>query len=212
MILVKICGITRVEDALEAVRWGADAIGLVLAPDSPRRVSIDRARRIRQEVAGRIACVGIFQDQPAADVRRLAGDLDLDYLQFHGTESPEYCREFGDRGYKAFWLRPELTRAIVAGYGNPCFLLDGVISSWDSSFPGRDEEIDWDRIRELGESREMILAGGLNPDNVADAVRKVRPYGVDVSRGVEARPGKKDPRLIRSFLDRVRNCDIGGGK
>lgn len=214
MIQVKICGITRSADALDAVSAGADAIGLVFAPESPRSVSVERAGEIVAAVQGRISSVGVFRDQPPEGVRAVIDRVPLDYLQFHGSESPGYCRAFpAGKWYKAFWLRPELGAEEIRGYGERCFLLDGLLTTEDRGSAGRSNEpseISWDRVRGWAGQGRMILAGGLNPANVGEVVRRIRPYGVDVSRGVEREPGIKDAVMVSRFVQRVREAETGG--
>lgn len=214
MIQVKICGITRTSDAIDAVSAGAGAIGLVFAPESPRRVSVARAGEIVAAVRGKISCVGVFRDQAAATVQAIIDRVELDYLQFHGSESPGYCRAFpAGKWYKAFWLRPELHAEAIREYGERCFLLDGLLAAENRGSAGRQDVpagISWDRAREWAGQGRMILAGGLNPDNVGEVVRRVRPYGVDVSRGVEKEPGIKDTEMISRFVRQVREADMGG--
>ena len=204
MTFVKICGITCPDDARHAADCGADAIGLVFAAGSPRRVDPAAAAAITTAVHGRTACVGVFRDHPADEVDAIRQQVQLDYLQFHGDESPEFCRQFAaGTWYKAFWWRDDLDPGAVAAYGESCFLLDGALG--DRPVPDR-----WPALRDWARRGRLVVAGGLDPDNVGAVVREVAPYGVDVSRGVELRPGVKDAGRVERFVRRVRQAERGG--
>jgi phosphoribosylanthranilate isomerase len=196
-IRVKICGITRGEDALAAAAAGADAVGLVFA-DSPRQVDTDRAHRIVALLPPFIKVVGLFVNAPAARVREVLGQVPLDLLQFHGAESPEDCRQYGRPYIKAIRMAPGVDVAAEAGrYPEACGIL---LDAYDpQAAGGTGASFDWTRVpRDLG--RPLILAGGLTPENVAQAVRQVRPYAVDVSSGVESSKGIKDAARIAAFI------------
>ena len=197
---VKICGITRVEDGLAAAAAGADAIGLVFA-DSPRRMTIEQARRIVAELPPFIKVVGLFVDAPDAQVAEILGQVPLDLLQFHGRETPEACRRHGRPYMKAIAMRPGLDVAAEARrYPDAAGVL------LDTHHPqlagGSGQAFDWTRVpADIG--RPVILAGGLTPENVAAAVRAVRPFAVDVSSGVEQEKGIKDAAKIAAFIRNV---------
>lgn len=201
---VKICGITRIEDAEAAARAGADAIGLVFDPASPRCVDLEQARAIAQAVPPFVTVVGLFVDAAPERVREVLNWVGLDLLQFHGTESPEQCRQYARRYIKAIRMRPEVdllgeARRYADAAG---ILLDSFVPGVSG---GSGRTFDWTRVpRDLG--RPLILAGGLAPHNVAEAIRRVRPYAVDVSSGVERSPGVKDPDKIAAFLEAVRDA------
>lgn len=201
---VKICGITRIEDAEAAARAGADAIGLVFDPASPRCVDLERARAIAQAVPPFVTVVGLFVDAAPERVREVLNWVGLDLLQFHGTESPEQCRQYARRYIKAIRMRPEVdllgeARRYADAAG---ILLDSFVPGVSG---GSGRTFDWTRVpRDFG--RPLILAGGLAPHNVAEAIRRVRPYAVDVSSGVERSPGVKDPDKIAAFLEAVRDA------
>jgi phosphoribosylanthranilate isomerase len=198
---VKICGVTRVEDALAAARVGADAIGLVFVDKSPRHVSLDLAAAICREMPPFVSTVGLFVDVDAAQVRAVLGRVPLDLLQFHGAEAPEFCRQFHRPYIKAIAMREDADlHAAARTYPDAAgLLLDAHVADVAG---GSGRTFDWSRVpHDLG--RPVIVAGGLTPQNVAHAVRQVRPYAVDVSSGVEQKPGIKDARKIAAFIDAV---------
>ncbi|MFN3593156.1 MAG: phosphoribosylanthranilate isomerase [Thiobacillaceae bacterium] len=203
---VKICGITRVEDGLAAAHAGADAIGLVFAPASPRRVTLAQAMGIARALPPFVSTVALFVNAETAEVEAVLEGLRPDLLQFHGDETPEYCTSFGVPYIKAVRVRPGLDLLqFEAAYGTARGLL------LDAYHPqrhgGTGERFDWNLIPE-GFSKPVILAGGLTPDNVAQAVRQVRPWAVDVSSGVEASPGIKDAAAIGRFIQEVRDAAL----
>ena len=195
---VKICGITRPEDALAAAAAGADAIGLVFADASPRRVDPGRARAIIAGLPPFIKVVGLFVDAPAEHVGTVLGAMPLDLIQFHGRETPEFCRSFGRPYLKAVRMSVDVDLPAEAGrYADAAGLL---LDSFHPQLAGGTGEIfDWARVpRDLG--RPLILAGGLTPDNVGAAVAAVQPYAVDVSSGVESAKGIKDAAKVAAFI------------
>lgn len=202
---VKICGITRVDDAREAVRLGADAIGLVFHPPSPRHVNLSQACAIRAVVPAFVTVVGLFVDAEPERVREAVAVVPLDLLQFHGAEAPEYCRSQGRPYMKAVRMREGIDlHSECARYGDATALL--VDTYRPGVAGGTGETFDWSRIpRDLG--LPLVLAGGLAPGNVDAAVRQVRPYAVDVSGGVEAAKGIKDPAKMQAFIRGVSRAD-----
>jgi phosphoribosylanthranilate isomerase len=198
MTRIKICGITNFEDALAAVRSGADALGFVFAK-SPRRLTPEQAREIIAHLPPLVTTVGVFVDEPAENVWKVAQACRLGALQFHGQESPEYCREFDRTVIKAFRVEDSSVAAEMDRYHVDAYLLDS------SEGGGTGQRFNWDLIE--GVEERIILAGGLNPENVEEAIRKVRPYAVDVSSGVESFPGKKDPWKMEEFIRNVRHCE-----
>lgn len=204
----KICGITRIEDALAAVAAGADAIGLVFYGKSPRAVGVEQAAAIVQALPPFVTTVGLFVDMPRDQLQQLLQRLPLDLLQFHGDESPADC-EGHDRSYiKALRVRPgEDVAAAMAPYsGARGILLDTFVEGVPG---GTGASFDWSLVPENA-AKPIILAGGLDADNVAAAIRQVRPYAVDVSGGVEASKGIKDAGKIRAFLQAVRDARCDG--
>lgn len=205
MTRVKICGITRIEDGLAAAHAGADAIGLVFAPASPRRVTTAQAAAIAAALPPFVTSVALFVDPGAQQVRAVLESFRPDLLQFHGDEPPEFCAAFGLPYLKAVRVRPEtdLLQYATTYAGARGLLLDAY---HPDSHGGTGQRFDWDLIpRDL--SRPIVLAGGLTPDNVAAAVRRVRPWAVDVSSGVEMAKGIKDASRIARFIREVRNAD-----
>jgi phosphoribosylanthranilate isomerase len=202
---VKICGLTRPHDVEAAVRAGADAIGLVFHPASPRAVDVEQARALCLGLPPFVTVVGLFVDMPAEGVRDILARVPLETLQFHGDETAEYCSGFGRRWIKAIRMRPDLDlRRTVEAYTEASgILLDayqpGIAGGTGMSF-------DWCRIpSDLGP--RIVLAGGLDPDNVAAAIRTVRPHAVDVSGGVESAKGVKDAEKIFAFMQGVSDGD-----
>ena len=198
---VKICGITRVEDALAAAEAGADAIGLVFVETSPRCVSAERARAITAALPPFITVVGLFVDAPAARVREVLGQVPLDLLQFHGRESPEDCQQYGYPYIRAVRMAPGADLSAEARrYAQAAGLL---LDAYDPQLAGgTGATFDWARVpRDL--NKPVILAGGLTPENVGRAIQAVRPYAVDVSSGVEQSKGIKDAAKIAAFIRNV---------
>jgi len=199
---IKICGITRQDDADTVVDSGAQALGLVFVDASPRRVTIERARDIARQVRGAVTRVGLFVDPAADEVARVLDSVELDVLQFHGNEPAAFCRGFGLPFMKALRMRPPSTfEPFEEEYADACcLLLDAYV---DGVAGGTGEPFDWSLWPEAARL-PLVLAGGLTPDNVAAAVSRLQPWGVDVSGGVEgARHGEKDADRIRRFVDEV---------
>jgi phosphoribosylanthranilate isomerase len=195
---VKICGITNRQDALDAVRLGADAIGLVFYPPSPRCVTAEQAAAIVDHLPPFVTVVGLFVDAGRRAIGEVLGAVRVDLLQFHGAERPEDCLEHGRPYIKAVRVREGMDlRAERKRYAGASALL---LDAYQPGVPGgTGQAFDWDLIpASLGP--ESILAGGLTPANVADAVRRVRPYAVDVSGGVEREKGRKDAGKIEAFM------------
>ena len=203
-VIVKICGMTNPTDALAAAEAGADAVGFVFCESSPRRVTIETAAAISRQLPPLVVKVGVFVNAPEAVVVRAITECGLNLLQFHGDETPEYCGQFGLMTMKAFRMRDAASLAELTKYPTDAWLLD----AYSADKPGgTGEKFSWDlavEAQRLG--RPIFLAGGLTPNNVADAVRRVRPYGVDVSTGVEAAPGKKDPAKVKAFVQAAKGA------
>lgn len=196
-VRVKICGITRIEDGLVASEAGADAIGLIFA-ESPRRVTAEQARAIVAALPPFIKVVGLFVDAPVESVRAVLGAVPLDLIQFHGREQPEECRQYGRPYIKAIHIKEgEEADTVARRYPDAAgILLDAYHPQMAG---GSGSTFDWSRVPR-GLDRPVILAGGLTPDNVADAITVVHPYAVDVSSGVESRKGIKDAAKIAAFI------------
>lgn len=203
----KICGITRIEDALLAAEAGADAIGLVFYDKSPRVVDVRQARAILAALPPFVTSVGLFVNASRCFIGEVLDAVPLDLLQFHGDETPEQCEGHGRPWFKALRVRPgDDLRAETARFsGARAILLDAYVPGVPG---GTGERFDWNLIP-ADLSRPLILAGGLTPDNVAEAISSVRPYGVDVSGGVEASRGIKDAAKVAAFIQRVREAGNG---
>jgi phosphoribosylanthranilate isomerase len=202
-VKVKICGITNAADALAAVAAGADALGFMFYEASPRRVSIREVAEIVRELPPLVIKVGVFVDASEDTVMRAISDCGLNLLQFHGRETPEYCKQFGLMSMKAFRIRNAESLAELTDYATDAWLLDSFVAD---KIGGTGEKFNWDlaiEAKKLG--RPIFLAGGLTPANVADAVKRVQPFGVDVSSGVEAEPGRKDHAKVREFVQAARS-------
>jgi phosphoribosylanthranilate isomerase len=203
-VRVKICGITSIEDALAAVNAGADALGFMFYERSPRRISMDLAATIKNALPPFVVKVGVFADA-TENVVRSAALCGLNALQFHGNEAPDFLKRFSPiTTIKAFRIQNAASLAALPTYNTSSWLLD---SFTPAQLGGTGTTFNWDlavQARKLG--RPIILAGGLTPDNVAEAVRKVRPYAVDVSSGVEFAAGKKDPAKVAAFIQAAKSA------
>jgi phosphoribosylanthranilate isomerase len=202
---IKICGITRIADARMAAEAGADAIGLVFYPPSPRYLSAERALEIRDALPPFVQPVALFVNPDAAQVAQVIGRVRPGMLQFHGEETPQFCAQFGLPYVKACRVRPgvdalEYLRPFSGAAG---WLLD----SYVEEYGGVGESFDWSLVP-AERSRPLILSGGLSLANVREAIRRVRPWGIDVSSGVESAKGIKDAAKIAAFISEVRNEDL----
>lgn len=203
---VKICGITRVEDALAAAAQGADAIGLVFYRPSPRCVSLEQARAIVAEAPPFVATVAVFVNPSSEEVERVIAECGVALLQFHGDESPEFCASFARPYVKAARIRPglNLIKYLAPYLTARAWMLDAF---HDDLWGGTGGAFDWSVVP-ARMARPIILSGGLTATNVAEAVRRVGPYAVDVSTGVEASEGVKDAARIAAFIGAVKHEDI----
>jgi phosphoribosylanthranilate isomerase len=202
---VKICGITRPGDARAAAEAGADAIGLVFYPPSPRYLSLERAAEIRDALPPFVSAVALLVNPDAAQVAQLLGRVRPAMLQFHGEETPQFCAQFGVPYVKACRVRQgvDLLEYLRPFRGAAGWLLDSHVEEYG----GVGSRFDWSLAPAVHE-RPIILSGGLTRDNVAEAIRRVRPWGVDVSSGVESAKGIKDAARIAAFVAEVRNADV----
>ena len=202
---VKICGITRPADALAAARAGADAIGLVFYPPSPRFLSVERAVEIRDALPPFVQTVALFVNADAAQIAQVIGRVHPSMLQFHGEEAPEFCGQFGLPFVKACRLRPGVDAvAYLRPFARAAAWL---IDSFVPEYGGVGERVDLSLVpRKL--ERPLILSGGLDRANVGQAVRQLKPWGVDVSTGVESAKGIKDAAKMAAFVAEVRNADV----
>jgi phosphoribosylanthranilate isomerase len=216
MIWIKICGTTNLEDALTAANAGADALGFVFYDRSPRKSDEESARKIVAELPSNIEKVGVFVNEPVERVLKVVAQVGLTAAQLHGVEShiPEFVRRLKNGKLNVFLVLPaaEISRGVAlseeALVGIDGFFFD----SGTQQLPGgTGKTFDWKtaatRIQEIGKTVKVVVAGGLNPTNVVDAIHILKPWGVDVASGVESTPGKKDPEKIRAFIDAVRNTE-----
>lgn len=197
MVRVKICGITNLEDALLAIGEGADALGFIFAP-SPRRIEVAQAREIIGSLPPFTIKVGVFVNAGAQEIRETMQACGLDVVQFHGSEPPEAVAPFFPRSIKAIKMRDRSCISKIPLYHVGAVLLD----SYDPGIEGgTGKSFNWEWAREAGEAgAPVILSGGLDPGNIAEAIRIVSPYAVDVASGVEKSPGKKDPEKLKAFI------------
>jgi phosphoribosylanthranilate isomerase len=202
---VKICGITSADDAAAAVEAGADALGFVFVPGTPRLVHLDVAERIVRDLPPFVTTVGVFVDQSLEDLLRIADRCHLRAVQLHGSEPDAYCRCIPLTVIKAIRVRDVQDLGSIATYPAHAFLLDAFV---EGQAGGTGTPISWDVTRQAKGKAPIILSGGLRPDTVGLAIRLVRPYGVDVSSGVERSPGRKDHKKVREFLAAVHEADL----
>lgn len=201
MVKIKICGITNLEDALAAVEAGADALGFVFHPSSPRHIFPEQAAVIIRHLPAFIHTVGLFVDENLEIVNSTADQCGLDLVQLHGDETPSYCSSVHRRVIKAFRVKDMTSLESIRGYNVSAFLLD----AWSPvAHGGTGKTFNWEIAATASVSDRIILAGGLTPNNVAAAVHQVQPYAVDVSSGVERTPGRKDADKVREFIIQAR--------
>ena len=202
MTRVKICGITREEDARLAAALGASAVGFVFWAGSPRCVGPERARDIVRGLPPLVAAVGVFVDQPPGEVEAIAREVPLDAVQLHGDEPAEVCLRFGRRAIKA---------VTVEGLARWSRSPDSITLLVDASNPvrrgGTGQRVDWGAVAPVARSRRVILAGGIGPENVVEAVTTVRPFAIDLSSGVESAPGIKDPTRMVALFEALRRAE-----
>jgi len=205
-VKVKICGITNLADAQAAVEAGADVLGFVFHEPSPRFASIEVAAGIIRELPPFIIKAGVFVNAPEEFVFRAIRECGLNLLQFHGDEPPDYCQQFGLMSLKAFRIRDAASLQALRHYPTDAWLLDAYNPD---RLGGTGETFSWELAREAQTwGRPIFLAGGLTPENVAKAIRCARPYGVDVSSGVEAAPGRKDHAKVKAFIQAAQGVEV----
>jgi len=195
-VKVKICGITRVEDALDAARFGADALGFNFWPKSKRYCPPEVAKEIISRLPPFVQAVGVFVNQSRAEIHRVVALTGLHAVQLHGDESPDFAAAMKRPVIKALRVEGKESLARMDDFQVAAFLLD----TPTVGFGGSGQTFDWKLARGAGKKAPVLLAGGLNPGNVAEAVKQVHPYGVDVASGVESAPGIKDPKKVRRFI------------
>lgn len=204
-VRVKICGITRLEDAAVAARAGADAIGLVFYPPSPRCLSPEQARRLRRALPPFVTAVALFVNPTREAVERVLTEVRPDVLQFHGEEDPAFCAQFGVPYIKACRVKEGTD---LLEYFTPYADAQGWLAdAYVEAYGGVGARFDWSLVPALRD-RPLILSGGLSVANVGEALRVVKPWGVDVSSGVEVAKGIKDAAMIEAFIAEVKNANV----
>jgi phosphoribosylanthranilate isomerase len=202
---VKICGLTNLDDALAAAEAGADAVGFVLYRKSPRFVDPSTVRMIVRALPPFVMPVGVFVNESVESVRDTMDSCGLALAQLHGDESSAYCEEVGRPVLKALRVKDRISALAIAEFQGRAGVRGFVLDAFsDQAYGGTGTLADWSLVAEIAKTCRILLAGGLTPDNVADAIKAVRPYGVDVSSGVESSPGKKDHGRMRAFLQATR--------
>jgi len=201
---IKICGITHLDDALMAIEAGADALGFVFVPNTPRYIHPEQAGSIIDQLPPFITTVGLFVNTEQQGIEAIADGCRLNLIQLHGDEPPDLCVALSRRVIKAFRVKDESSVSRLSDYRVSAYLLDTYVKG---ALGGTGKAFDWNLALKAKLYGRIILAGGLNPDNVASAVLQVRPYGVDVSSGVEASPGRKDPAKVKAFIRAVRETE-----
>jgi phosphoribosylanthranilate isomerase len=201
MTRIKICGITNLIDALLVADLGVDALGFIFAP-SPRRVLPEKARDIISKLPPFVHKVGVFMNEEACLVKEIMNDCSLDFLQFHGEEDRSYLNEFGQRAIKVFKTNRRNVLKDIKKFSLPFFMLDLPKDS------GNQISLDWHLVEEAKKLGKVILAGGLNPENIETILQNTMPFGVDVCRGVEKKDGVKNPQKLEEFVSKVRRWNI----
>ena len=205
MTLVKICGITNIEDALACVNYGANMLGFVFA-ESPRKANVQTVKHINRILGGDVKTVGVFTEE-SDEVLSIIDECNLTYVQLHGKQSEDFASRIGaGKVIRATRVRDECSVAALASYQEAAFYLLDTYKEGVAG--GTGETFDWNlaiRAKELG--KPLILSGGLNPDNIIEAIKTVRPFAVDASSSLEQSPGRKDHLKIKEFIDHVREAD-----
>jgi len=199
---IKICGITNLEDARAAADLGTDALGFIFVPNTPRYIEPEVAKRIIRNLPPFVISVGVFADALPEVILQTVRTCGLNAVQLHGSETPEYCSEInGPKLIKAFRIKDRSSLSSIPDYEVSAYLLDTYIKGKKG---GTGETFNWNLAREAKKYGRIIVAGGLTPENVAQAILHVRPYAVDVGSGVESSPGKKDHSKIKAFVENVK--------
>ena len=200
-VKVKVCGMTSLKDALNAVEGGADAVGFIFYKKSPRSVTMKTVREIALELPPFVDTVGVFVDETAEQINKIADYCNLDIIQLHGNESPTFCKKIRRKVIKAFRIKDMQSVKKLSSFQVSGFLLD---TFSENLHGGTGKVFDWNLALPAKKFGPVIMAGGLTPNNVQQAVRQIRPYGVDVCSGVESEPGIKDHKKVRAFLNNAK--------
>ena len=200
-VKVKVCGMTSLKDALVAVEVGADAVGFIFYKKSPRSVTMKTVREIVLELPPFVDTVGVFVDETAEQINKIADYCNLDIIQLHGDESPTFCKKIRRKVIKAFRIKDMQSVKKLSSFQVSGFLLDTYLENLHG---GTGKVFDWNLALPAKKFGPVIMAGGLTPNNVQQAVRQIRPYGVDVCSGVESEPGIKDHKKVRAFLNNAK--------
>lgn len=203
---IKVCGMRELTEVAHVVAAGVDAVGFIFVESSPRNIDPEKAREIVKSLPPFVDAVGVFVDTEAAEVNEIVNYCGLTMVQLHGQESPEYCGEINCRVMKAFRVGPDSKAEDLAPYqGKVCaFLLD---TYSEKMAGGTGRVFDWKLIKKISPPGPIVLAGGLTPENVGEAIRQVRPFGVDLNSGVEFEPGRKDPDKVEQAVAQVAAAD-----
>ncbi|HEX5733116.1 MAG TPA: phosphoribosylanthranilate isomerase [Blastocatellia bacterium] len=205
-VRVKICGVRTLEEAEASVEAGADALGFNFWPDSPRFITPEEARRIVAALPALITCIGVFVNEDAGRVREIVSHVALNTVQLHGEETARYCLELGSvKVIKAFRVGNEFNPKTIRAYPVSAILLDAKV---EGQYGGTGKRFSWEHAIQAKRFAPVILAGGLNVDNVAEAITYVRPFAIDVCSGVESAPGRKDLNRLREFMEEVARANI----
>ena len=204
MIGVKICGITSLKDAIMAGNYGASALGFIFYKNSPRYISPQLLKTWIFKVPSNLKKVGVFVNKDVDKVNKISGDLNLDMVQLHGDESPEYCNQMIKPVVKVFKVNNEFDPTVLNEYLVSAFLFD---TYKKESYGGTGESFDWQSISNLNTEIPVILSGGLNAENILEGIEVVTPSAVDVNSGVESEPGVKDAEKVKYFFTRLENIE-----
>lgn len=202
MVRIKICGITNVEDALLSVDLGANALGFVFYKGSKRYIEPENAKSIISKLPPFVTTVGVFANQDLDEIKKIKEKAGFDAFQLHGDESPDFCMKLKGKVIKAIRVKDSIDPKEIESYPTQAILFDNYSTE---AYGGTGETFGWEILRGFDTSKKIILSGGLTPENVAQAVKIVNPYAVDVSSGVEENPGKKNPDKLKRFIKAVRN-------
>ena len=202
MIPVKICGITSCEDAEIAVNYGASAIGMIFYEGSPRYIYPDKAEVLISAIPEKVKKVGVFVNEKLKNIKTIVEELDLDFIQLHGDESPEYCDKMIKPVIKAFRVGTDFDSAVLGNFQVHAFLFD----TYQKGKPGgTGKSLNWDLISDLQTDTPIILSGGLNSENINEGIKTVKPSAIDVNSGVESEPGIKDKVKVEKLFDTIEN-------